>query len=93
MVLYGDTEVMRLSADIVAENRLMWRPAEILPFPEHIFETGFPGERPDLRVNGLTAEILEEIIMYVHTVERGRRRIDFVEIREVLVNEVWQGFG
>jgi hypothetical protein len=34
MVLHGETEVMRLSADVVAENRLLWRDPYIIPFPE-----------------------------------------------------------
>jgi hypothetical protein len=48
---------------------------------------------PDLSVNRLTAEVLEEIVVQVDAIERGIRGVCFVEIREVLVDEVRKGFG
>ena len=47
----------------------------------------------DLSVNGLTAEVLEEVVVQVDAVECGIGRVGFVEIREVLVDEVRKGFG
>jgi hypothetical protein len=44
-------------------------------------------------VNRLTAEVLEQVVVHVYAVERGGRRVDFVEIREVFVDEVVKGFG
>ena len=55
-----------------------------------------PGEAaqiPDLRLDRLTAQILEQVVVQVDAVERGVGRMDFVEIRQVFVDEVRQGFG
>ena len=50
-------------------------------------------QRPDLGVNRLTTEVLQEVVVHVHAVEGCGGRIDLVEIREVFVNEVGKGFG
>ncbi len=49
---------------------------------------GKPAERADLRVNRGPAEILEQIVVHVNAVEGGRRGVDLVEVRQVLVDEV-----
>ena len=54
---------------------------------------GEPAERPDLAVNRLAAEVLDEIVVQVDTVERCGRGVDFVEVRQILVDEVRKGFG
>ena len=54
---------------------------------------GKPAERPDLRVNGRPAEVLEQVVVDVNAVEGGRRGVDLVEVRQVFVDEVGKGFG
>jgi len=54
---------------------------------------GEPSEIADLTVNRMTPQILEQIVMQVHAVERRARRLYLMEIREVFVNEVRKGFG
>ena len=54
---------------------------------------GEPAERADLRVNRRSAEVLEQVVVHVDAVEGGRRGVDLVEVRQVLVNEVRKGFG
>ena len=54
---------------------------------------GEAAERTDLRVNRRPTEVLEQVVVHVDAVERGRRGVDLVEVREVLVNEVGKGFG
>ncbi len=46
-----------------------------------------------LRVDRLPAEVLEQIVVDVNAVEGRGRGMDFVEIRQVLVDEVRKGFG
>ena len=50
-------------------------------------------EIADLRVNRRPAEILEQVVVQVNAVERRVGWVRFVEPREVLVDEVRQGFG
>ena len=50
-------------------------------------------ELPDLGIDSGAAEILEEVVVQVHAVEGRVGRIDLVEIREVFIHEVRQGFG
>ena len=52
-----------------------------------------PAERPDLGVNRRSTEVLEHVVVHVDAVEGGRRGVDLVEVRQVLVNEVRKGFG
>ena len=52
-----------------------------------------PAEVANLRVDGLPAEILEQVIVEMHAVEGGVGRVDFVEIREIFVDKVGKGFG
>ncbi len=47
----------------------------------------------DLRVDGLAAVILEEVVVKMNAVEGRIRWVDLVQVGEVLVNEVGQGFG
>ncbi len=54
---------------------------------------GEPAERADLRVNRGPAEVLEQVVVHVDAVEGGRRGVDLVEVRQVLVDEVRKGFG
>ena len=41
----------------------------------------------------MTPQILEQVIVEVHAVERRVGRVNLIEKREVFVNEVGQGFG
>jgi hypothetical protein len=94
MVLHGDTEVMRLSADVVAENRLLWRDPDIIPFPEHIVPTGFPGERPNLRVLSNYDVIAHKVSgMYRHgdPGELPWRVQDLVDLLVLSMHERWDG--
>ena len=50
-------------------------------------------ERPDLGINRRSTEVLEQVVVHVDAVEGGRRGVDLVEVRQVLVNEVRKGFG
>ena len=50
-------------------------------------------ERMDLAVDALAREILEQIVVGMHSVERGVRRMRLVQITEQVVDEVWKGFG
>ena len=50
-------------------------------------------ERADLRVNRRPAEILEQVVVKVNAVERRVGRMGLMQPREVLVDEVRQGFG
>ena len=55
-----------------------------------------PGEGAELAnlcVDRRTAEILEQVVMQVDTVERRIGWMDLVQVREVFVHEVRQGFG
>ena len=54
---------------------------------------GEPAEGADLAVDRLAAEVLDEIVVQVDTVERRGRGVDFVEVRQILVDEVRKGFG
>ena len=54
---------------------------------------GEPAERADLRVDRGSAEVLEQVVVHMDAVERGRRGVDLVEVRQVLVDEVRKGFG
>jgi hypothetical protein len=55
--------------------------------------SGESPEIPNLRIDGLPAEVLQHVVMQVHAVEGSVGRVDFVEIREVFVDEVRKGFG
>ena len=55
--------------------------------------TAEAAEGAALSVDGLPAVVFEKIVVKVDTVERRIRRVDLVKVSEVLVNEVWQGFG
>ena len=50
-------------------------------------------ELADLCVDRRPAEILEQVVMQVDTVERRIGWMDLVQVREVFVHEVRQGFG
>ena len=54
---------------------------------------GEAAEVADLRVNRRPAEVLEQVVVQVNAVEGGVGRVDLVEVRQVLVDEVRQGFG
>ena len=55
--------------------------------------TGEGPEVADLPVDRLPAEVLEQVVMQVDTVEGCAGGMNFVQVREVLVNEVRKGFG
>jgi hypothetical protein len=50
-------------------------------------------EVPNLAIDGPATEVLQQVVMNVVAVERGARGMNFVQVREVLVDEVRQGFG
>ena len=50
-------------------------------------------ELANLRVDRRPPEVLEQIVVQVDTVERRVGRMDLVQVREVFVHEVRQGFG
>jgi len=50
-------------------------------------------EIANLTVDALTAQILEEVVMQVNAIERRAGWMGLIEVRQVLVNEVRQGFG
>ena len=50
-------------------------------------------EVANLRLDRLTAPVLEQVVVQMDAVEGGVGRMDFVEIREVFVDEMRQGFG
>ena len=52
-----------------------------------------PAQVADLPFDGLTAPVLQQVVVEVDTVERGVGGMDLVEIREILVDEVRQWFG
>ena len=52
-----------------------------------------PTEVADLRLDRLAAPVLEKVVVQVNAVEGGVGRMDFVKIRQVLVDEMRQGFG
>ena len=54
---------------------------------------GEPAEVADLAVDRLTAPVLEQVVVQVDAVEGRAGGMGFVEIREVLVDEMRQGFG
>ena len=54
---------------------------------------GEAAEVADLAVNRLAAEVLQQVVVQVDAVERRVGRMDLVEIRQVLVDEVRQWFG
>ena len=43
--------------------------------------------------DALPAEVLQQIVVCVHAVERGVRRMRFVKYDEQVVDEVWKRFG
>ena len=47
----------------------------------------------DLRVDGRPAQILEQVVVQMDPVEGGVGGMHLVQIREVFVDEVGQGFG
>jgi hypothetical protein len=49
-------------------------------------------EVADLRVDGLAAPVLEQIVVQVDPIERCVGGMDFVEIRQVFVDEVREWF-
>ena len=52
-----------------------------------------PAEIADLRVNRRPAQILEQVVVQVNAVERRVGGMGLVQPREVLVDEMRQGFG
>ena len=55
-----------------------------------------PGKRAqftDLCVDGGAAEILQQIVVQMDTIEGGIGGVHLVQIREVFIHEVGQGFG
>ena len=50
-------------------------------------------ELADLRVDRRPAEVLEQVVVQVDAVERRVGGMDLVQVREVFVHEVRQGFG
>ena len=55
--------------------------------------TSQPAEVPDLRVDRLPPEILEQVVVQVHAVKRRVGGMRLVEIRQIFVNEMRKGFG
>ncbi len=51
------------------------------------------GERAALGVDGVAAEVLEQIVVRVDAVERRQRRMRLVEVAEQILDEVRQRFG
>ena len=47
----------------------------------------------NLRLDRLPTPVLEQIIVQVHAIKRGARGMNFVEIRQIFVDEMRQGFG
>ena len=50
-----------------------------------------PGEATEIsrvRIDRLPADIFEQVIVQVHPVERGVRRVGFVKVREVFVDKM-----
>ena len=54
---------------------------------------GEAAEIADLGVDRLTAPVLEQVVVEVDAVEGRVGGMDFVEIRQVFVDEMRQGFG
>ena len=52
-----------------------------------------PAQRPHLLIDRTPTEILEQIIVKVHAVECRVCGMDLMQPGEVLINEMWQGFG
>ena len=52
-----------------------------------------PPSVADLRVDRRTAQVLEQVVVQMDAVEGGVGGVDLVQIREVFVDEVRQGFG
>jgi hypothetical protein len=50
-------------------------------------------EVANLCVNGLTPQVLQQVVVQVDTVERGAGRMHLVQVREIFVHEVREGFG
>ncbi len=46
------------------------------------------GQRADVRVDSLAAQILEQVVMRVNAVQAGIARQRLVQVREVIVDEV-----
>ena len=80
------------------DTRVQGRPLEALGIGQSggIDRRQAPGEAAQiahLPLDALAAQILEQVVVEVDTVERRVGRMDFVEIRQVFVDEVRQWFG
>ena len=80
------------------EARLEHRPLEPLDVgqPRRVDRgqaTSQAAEVPDLRVDRLPPQILEEVVVQVHAVKRRVGGMRLVEVRQVFVNEMRKGFG
>ena len=52
-----------------------------------------PGERPGVLVDALPAVVLDMVVVRVNAIERRARRMDFVKIGEIVINEMMKWFG
>ena len=52
-----------------------------------------PGQRVRLGVNRLTADVLQQVVVRVHAVQRGVRGMGLVQVTEQVVDEMRQGLG
>ena len=55
--------------------------------------TQVAGQRVRLAFDRMGAEVLEQVVVRMHAVERGVRRMRFAKIAEQIVDEVWERFG
>ena len=53
----------------------------------------YPGQRMRFAFHGVGAEVLEQVIVRVHAVERGVGRMGFAQVAEQVVDEMREGFG
>ena len=51
------------------------------------------GQRPRVLVDGVAAEIFDVVVVRVYPVQRRARGVNFMEIGEIVVNEVMKWLG
>jgi 16S rRNA C1402 (ribose-2'-O) methylase RsmI len=80
--------------DIGRHHRLLGRLDNRQIVDVDVLETARePGKRPGVLLNPLTAQVLDVVVVGVNPVKRRACGVNFVKIRQIVVDEVMKGLG
>ena len=89
----GLLELEHPGPDVAADNPVVHLLVDGEPINRNGVESARkPRQRPQVRVDGAPAEVLQQVIMKVHAIEGGVGGTDLVKIAEVVVDEMAEWF-